>query len=402
MAAAMTVVVLWGFARLVSYGRRRDWIAFVVIGVGAVYTHYFLALLMAVGGLAVAGVDLVRWFRDGHAGRSFVARAGASVRLAAAGALILVAFAPWYAYAVRAQLAFRNPYPDVPELTAERLFRTFGTLLAGVPRTVPSTGDAPADPLLTVAVLALAALGAVRLGRRRPEVTATMVVIAIGLVPFVWWSDARTGYFVSERQFISLVPIAYMLAGIGGIAAWDARGRIAERLGGRWLEPRRPRTATIVGFGLAFLLLAASAPGLDRVWEGSFRPKEDWRGASAYAARAACAEGTVYTNVPPSFGFGIGLYAPGLAPRSTYLQETDAYEFLVDVLRRYPITPSDIVVVFRDRPGVFVPGRGDIQTVTDYLYSVGLRAREFTPRIRVFTNPTGCASSTDSLGDADS
>jgi hypothetical protein len=95
----------------------------------------------------------------------------------------------------------------------------------------------------------------------------------------------------------------------------------------------------------------------------------------------------VYSNVGPGFTYGVALYAPQLLPSAIYLEERDFNEFLVDILRRYPITERDVVVVFRDRSGVYVPGRGDIQTVTDHLYGRGLRAREFTPRIRVFSAP---------------
>jgi hypothetical protein len=391
MAAALAVAVPWLYARLVRRGRAVDWLAFTALAVIAVYTHYFLALLLVLGGATALAVTAWRAVRGGP--DLEVAEpppVGFAVRLAAAGAVTAIAFLPWFLYATRGQLSIVYQYPPVPALTPERWARTFEILLAAVPRAVPAAGDRPGDIVLTALILGLAVLGAIRIARTRPATVATLLVLIAGLIPLVWEQDRRSGYFISERQFIFIVPLLHVLAGIGSVALADLVGnRLAS-----WPRPGRPpaldvRRAAPFAVVLAILVLAA-VPGLRRVYGGTFRPKEDWRGASAYVAKAVCPGGSVYTNVGPGFTYGVGLYAPQLLPRAVYLAERSFNEFLVDILRRYPITNRDTVVVFRERSGVYVPGRGDIKTVTDYLYSLGLRAHDFTPRVRVFTAPGGC------------
>jgi hypothetical protein len=138
----------------------------------------------------------------------------------------------------------------------------------------------------------------------------------------------------------------------------------------------------------AILIGVGTVPGLHRIYAGAFLPKEDWRGASAYTARSLCPGGRVFVNLGPLFAYGVTLYRPALEPVVVSLEGRGLDEWVVDIMRREAITPRDIVVIFRERPGVFVPGRGDMQTVADYIWSLGLTKQAlFTPRLRVFRAP---------------
>jgi hypothetical protein len=301
----------------------------------------------------------------------------------------LVAFAPWYVFAVKYQLAFVNHYPPVEGLTLERLSRLMATLLAAEPRAGVPSGDPALDWLLTVAVVILAAVGALRIFRVRPESGLALVGFSVTLIPIVWWMDTRSQYFISERQFIFLVPLLYVMAGSG-------IDGILTRLGG-WLDGRRVAfhdlVAPAASVALASILLLASIAPLHRVYHREFRPKEDWRAASVFAASVICPDGDVYSNVPASYYYGVTLYAPELAGRATYLHENSPDEFVLDVIHRYPITSHDVIVIFTGRSGVFVPGRGGIDLISTTLGAQGFDHKSFTnDRIRVMFPADGCGA----------
>jgi hypothetical protein len=112
-----------------------------------------------------------------------------------------------------------------------------------------------------------------------------------------------------------------------------------------------------------------------------------------------CPGGRVYSNVGPSYYYGVTFYAPELKPRTTYLAQHGQNEFLVDALKRYPIDSGDVIVVYTPAPGVWVPGRGTIGTISDALKRQGFLFHTLSlDRIRIFYNPAGCqAAPTETL-----
>ena len=390
LAAATSVTAVWAFARAERRGRHLDWAAFGLVSIAALYTHYFYAVLYAaLAGWIVLG-EAVRWYRSDSAGRTRDA-ARRLAPLLVVTALVALAFLPWYLYAGRDHLALVYNYPPIGDLSPERLVRSLLILFSAGHLAASEGADAWSDWTLLALLLGLALVGAVRLWSRRPVVVGALVTYLVLLIPLVWAADQRARYFVSERQFITLVPLVLALAGTGVAEVLTGSAAVARRV----VVPRLARHAVAGGQALvcAVLLVVlawASVASLDRVWAGTFRPHEDWRGASAYVSETLCPGGRVYSNVSADYGYGVGIYAPELGGRLVYMKENYQFEFVVDIVQRYPITLNDMVVIFRDRPGVFVAGRGTIDTLSDYLAGLHFNYRTFTPRIRVFFPFGGC------------
>jgi hypothetical protein len=391
-SAATAIAGVWAFARAERLRRGRDWAIFGAASVIGLYAHYFYGILLGVLGSWLVAGEVVCWLRSPHRRRAATTHLRRLVPFVAIIAVVVLAFLPWYLYAARQQLAIVHNYPPIPDLDLPRLARTLMVLFSAVPRTPGAGGDAITDGSFVIALLAFAVIGALRLARRRAVVVGAVVTYVAILIPVVWAADQRALYFVSERQFIVLVPLVLGLAG-AGVAAVVGFAARATRAGRATNESGRRAgivSGAVMGAILAIGLVAASLPPLGRVYAGEFRPHEDWRDASAFVEKAACGGGRIYSNVGPGYSFGVGLYAPALLDRLVYLQERSQDEFLMDVIDRYPITTQDLIVVFRDRPGVFVAGRGTIDTITDILGGLGFGYWQFTPRIRVFLPFAGC------------
>ena len=387
MATLMGVVSIWVFARATRLDRRRDWLVVGVVAVLSVYTHYFLGLVLAAEGVALVMVRLVRLVRmaRGQDGLSLASLRPIAV-FVLIGLVTLVAFIPWYLFATENQLANPVGYPPVEDLSPERLARLLASLLAAVPRGGVPTGDLWPDWLLTAAVVALACVGALGVVRRRPEPGLALVGFTVSLIPVVWWFDTRSQYVISERQFIFMIPMVYLLAGAGIDGALTRIGRLLRDRGVAHRLIARGVPIVLV----ATLVLASVAP-LERVYAGTFRPKEDWRSASALVAKAICPDGHVYTNVTADFYYGVTLYAPQLTPRIVYLRLDPPGEYLLDSIKRYPITHHDVIVILVPSVGVFVPGRGGIGNIAAAMQGKGFSSVSFTDdRIRVLYVPGGC------------
>jgi hypothetical protein len=382
LSVLLAVVIVWTFARATRLRRRRDWVAFAFAAIAGVYTFYFIALLLVLEGVGLLVTAGVKAARRRPIGPALIELGRRIFPLALICLATVLAFMPWYLYAARTQMSLVWHY-QVVALSPPRLASLMATLLAAVPRAGVPGGDSWTDWLLTAAVLALAVPGAIRLVRARPETATAMVSLAILLIPVVWAIDVRSQYFVTERQFILLLPMLYILAAVG------LDGAVSELQ--RLLVSARFRAPQAIGrlalFGLAIALVSLSIGPLGRVYAGSFTPKEDWRGAAAFAEKMVCPGGHVYSNLSPGYDYGIGIYAPSLMSRTVYVRESG---FLLDRLKKYPLEPQDIVVVLVAAPGVSVPGRGTIGTISDWLRSEGFFFHDIDSRIRVFYDPEGC------------
>jgi hypothetical protein len=380
--------VTWAFARAHRLRRRRDWVLFALAGTLGLYTHYFMAVLLAVIGVWLGVESLLAWLRSQtqRTARREIARLlSPALALGSVG----VAFLPWYLYAGAYQLSRRYDYPAIPDLDLERLGRTLLVLLTASPRR-PTGPEPPTDWILVLAILGLAVVGFAWLWRRRPVIAGAMLSYVVVLIPFAWAADQRAHYFVSERQFITIVPFLLIAAGIGAIVALDWLRAVTLRANRARVARAGDRVWAAVVSAAVIALALVSSPGLGRVYAGAVRPHEDWRAASAFVEAAVCPGARIYSNVSAGFAFGVGVYAPDLRARAVYLQEKSQNEYLGDVLARYPIAPQDVVVILRDRPGVYAPGRGNIETIYDYLSGTNHTYRTFTDMIRVFVPYGGC------------
>jgi uncharacterized membrane protein len=386
MSALMTVMIVWTFARAIRLRRRRDWAAFGCAAVAGVYTHYFIALLLVLEGASLMVVEGIRIARRRSVGPAVVEIGRRLLPLVLVGVVTGLAFLPWYLYAARPQLSIVYAYPPIAALSPERLAQVLETLLAATWAGGPG-GVSWSDWLLTAAVVALAVPGAARLMRARPETATAMVSMAIVLIPLVWVMDIRSHYFISERQFIFLVPLLYILAAAGLDTAISGLERLAE-----FARPRASQVVHILApVGLAVALVGMSILPLRRVYAGDFRPRENWQLASSITEKLLCSGGRVYSNVAASYYYGVVFYAPELEPRAVFLAQHGQNEFLVDVFKRYPIGSSDVIVVYTPAPGVWVPGRGTIGTISDALKRQGFQFQSISAdRIRIFYTPAGC------------
>ena len=267
-------------------GRRRQWIAYVLLMVLALYTHYFALLLLAAQGVYVLGAH-----------RTKAAVRGWLLALTAV-ALAYLPLVPtlWTQLATaRAFPGFQRPFA-FRALTELLGLLSYGGSLFGT-GTYYRRGILPvgyeAAILLPFLLLALCGLPGLRTGRARAFVGSS------GLVPIMVVTLISLRWNIFQERYFSFIlpPFAILLAAGVGYLAGALRGQL------RLVAPG----------AILVALLLFNAAALRAVYQD--QPFYDWRGAARFVmARAAADDFVLY--IPAYVGIPFEYYFQGPQART--------------------------------------------------------------------------------------
>jgi dolichyl-phosphate-mannose-protein mannosyltransferase len=317
---AVGTLNLYVFLRALDSGAVKDWLLYAVATVVALYSHYFLATLLPVEGLYLAGTYFLLSLRNRseHPIKTSLTQIG--MCLAAQLAAVLV-FAPWLAFALPSQTI--GGYPALPGLGLARIHQIFVVLIALAPlNSLPPAGIG--KELRTDLILALALVGLVWALALRQMRVVLLVGIIVLAIPLAWRSDQLGHYFWSERQVIFVLVPLYVLAAIGVRHLLGEVGRVAGLAARRgWfslsevgLRQRRAALAAALCVGLAVAWVAVYWSPLQLVYQDRWLSKEDWRGVAAYIDKEGCPDTQYWTHLNARLSYGFGYYDPSLLSRA--------------------------------------------------------------------------------------
>jgi len=313
LQVVVAILSLYAFLRALDSGAAKDWLLYGVASAVTLYTHYFLAMLLPIEGLYVAGkyLLLVRRDQPANAVRRGLTQVG--MCLAAQVGAVLI-FVPWLAFALQNQLSFSG-YGLLPALGLAKIHQIFVVLIGLAP--LNSSPPAGIGQLVrTDLVVGLAALGLVwALTSRRFRVLLFAAILVVA-VPVAWRLDQAGDYFWSERQVIFLLAPLYVLAAIGvrHLLAAAVRFAYGNRSSGR-VDAWVPRLALAL---VPVWLILYWGP-IQLVYQDRWEPKEDWRGVTAFIDRAGCPDTQYWSFVDAHLSYGFGYYDRSLLPRSHFL-----------------------------------------------------------------------------------
>ena len=335
LAVLVGTLQIYAFLRATDSGSKRDWTVYGAVTVVALYSHFFLAALLPVEGLYLAGGTLVAVYRDRSNGRMRAALTQVGMCLAAQ-LLAFIVFVPWLV--TELQFQTNAGYPLLPALGLSRIHQIFVVLIAMAP--LNSTGpDGLGAILRTDLVLGLAAIGlAWELALRRWRALILAAIIAVA-IPLAWRSDQAAHYFWSERQVIIVLVPLYLLAAIGlrhllGTAA-SLLAQVSRR---EWssLPSLSPRARVALAAGLSVVLVAGWAAAyrtpMVLVYSDRWAVKEDWRGVAAFIDSSGCPDTQYWTFLNAHYSYGFAYYDPGLMPRSHYLWSLPGGAYTTDTV----------------------------------------------------------------------
>jgi hypothetical protein len=149
-----------------------------------------------------------------------------------------------------------------------------------------------------------------------------------------------------------VLPCFYLLA--AAAVAWVATLRPQER----WL-PLAAVGALVIWSGLNWA-------SMEKVYQGQWLPKADWRDASAFAASRSSADTRVFSFLNDQFAYGVAYYQPQLEPKGRWVDVSPQGLAGID------LQPDDVVVASSDA------------TLVDPLAQRSFSYRDFPGGIRVY------------------
>jgi uncharacterized membrane protein len=379
LAVVVGMLNLYAFLRALDSGSVKDWTLYAAITVVALYSHYFLAILLPIEGVYLAGAQVGRSLRHGSEYPVRAALSQVAMCLAAQLAVVF-AVAPWLAFALPNQTA--GGYPSLPPLGIARIHQIFVVLIGLAPlNSVPPAGigkELRTDIVLTLAVLGF--VWALALRRMRVLLLAGIIVLAI---PIAWRSDQLGHYFWSERQVIFVLGPLYLTAAIGARHLLGLGGRLAGstlRRGRFGAAQDRTRNRSVgvaaVGVVLAAAWLVAYWSPIKLVYEDRWLGKEDWRGVTAYIDRSGCPDTQYWTHLNSHYSYGFAYYDPSLLSRAHLLWRLPDGSFNtspIEAVQGQNLGPHDWIVFDSGIAGNSAGGG----TVDSVLQSLGWSATRF-------------------------
>jgi mannosyltransferase len=249
----MAALNLWLFARALRVGGWA-WAWFCLSVTLAIYTHYYLALLV-IGELVTLVVLRKAW---------------GCVALILGGAANL----PWAVYAVPHQLGRPHDYATLAPFSVTTLFKAWTDVLSPT-----------AERGVVLAGLALLAAGLAAAVYGRSPAAFVAGFACLIAIPFAWSIDVHGSFYFSVRQVMFVLPCLAIL--VGGASTMI-----------------RPREVALLL--AAWLLL--QVPGLRLVYAGDWMPKEDWRASAAFVAGHIHPDSVIYSWIGAGNSFGVGYY----------------------------------------------------------------------------------------------
>ena len=350
VAAALFVLFAHQIARR-HHPAKGAWILYSFAVVVATLTHYYLVLIPAF----LLGASLIEhaWHRTSCMGRRSVAE------MLALGAAV-IAVAPWLTFALPSQLDRRFPW-TLPDFTLE----AWGDLIGFL-----TTGSALVDLGTAVAASALVSLAVVAITwQGRHILPGAVALCALSVVPVAWFLAARSGYQVSPRQVILVLPLLLVLAA-GGFA------RVSLLV--------RPRAARVgLGFlaGIAWIVLMWGPIAATATVSGA--PAEDWPAASEFVIATHCPGGTVYSNVPSGYLYGIAYYERALLPFVILIDYPDRK--IQDAISDLHLGERDTVVVLTYIGGEYAPGWQGLWALSAYFRDRNWTEHRFGSQLYVYS-----------------
>ncbi len=353
--ALFTCLAVASTAALVIALRRNDrraWVAYTLLLIAGLYSHYYMPLVVAAQGVGVLAARLLP-------GRFPLAR-GASPARALRGylvscALAALAFLPWLFYAVLSER--RVPRGVAPELSLDFARQLVTSLLLSGPTEIVRV-----EPWLPWLYVALVVAGIVTgLARRRTRVaTLPLALLVLLSPPLIVLALRLIEYFFEVRQVLFLLPFALILtaAGVTGIAEGVGRLTRSARWEGRLF-------AGISAF-LALMLIGPLWPASQAV-PGAAR--EDWRGALRFVAASAAPDEVII--VP-----GLGEYR--------YL---GYYTFGWPQPPLVPTTPDEAAAMAASGRAAWVVANPQTTGIADPLNKAASLRLDFDPRVTVHYVP---------------
>jgi heme/copper-type cytochrome/quinol oxidase subunit 4 len=322
-AVVAGTVQLIAFLHALDSRSPRAWLVVALASCAALYTHYFLALLLPIEAVYLVAAYL--WQLRRGDGSTTALEAVRQVAMGAASQVVAVAaFVPWLVYALPRQIA--SGYDRLPPLGLGRFHQVFVVLVGLAPLNSPAPLN-PGQARLADVVLGLAAVGFVGcLKARNGRVVLLAAVLALA-IPLAWTSDQIGHYFWSERQVIFVLAPLYLLAASGARALLaGARWAAAAVLRHGWLGATSRDWQEMSGgvmaglaLGLAGFWSAAYWGPVHQVYSNGWAFKEDWRGVAEFARQNSCRDTRFWSFINAQYSYGIGYYDEGLAARSRFL-----------------------------------------------------------------------------------
>jgi len=321
LPVVMTMLSIYAFIHAFRAHTAKAWLLYGSVTVLALYSHYFLAVLLPIEGLYLLGVSL--W--PVLARREAVGEAAKQLGMCLAAQLGAFAlFLPWLVFALPSQVS--GNYPPLPTLGIDRFHQILVVLIGLAP--LDSTQASGLGQIArTDIVLLLAGIGLLSsLVRRQANVILLASIIALG-IPLAWYSDRLGHYFWSERQVIIVLVPLYILAALGVRYLLSALATIvgtASRRGWLGLEEAGRHDVTrglVVGLAIGIMALWAAlywAP-IGMVYRDQWLLKEDWRGVANYIKSNACPGDRYWTFLNERYSYGFGYYDRALIPQSHFL-----------------------------------------------------------------------------------
>ncbi|HET9878459.1 MAG TPA: glycosyltransferase family 39 protein [Candidatus Limnocylindria bacterium] len=356
VAGALLVILVHQWANE-RPARNARWLAYGAAVAAAILTHYYLGFVAVALGIA----DVIAWRMASHRRR----RRMIVCRELLAGGIALLVAGPWLISALPFQLG-RTFYWDVTGFSLD--FWSGMVAMLGTASADPDVGGTAAVLVLLVAAVAGATW------RPAPSKLA-LGALGIVLVPLIWLLDSRSGYQVTSRQAILLLPILYLLAGVGLGLAWTRLRRRAS-----------PSVLTAIGGTAVIAFVVAMGGAIGSVMGRSGSASEDWPGAARFVAATRCAGSTVFTNLGSGAAFGVAYYEPDLAGAAQQvLQDGESFQ---DALGAQDPSRRDFAVVLAYAGGADSPNVRSLGAMRAWFIEGGWEERAFGSQLLVFHRDT--------------
>jgi 4-amino-4-deoxy-L-arabinose transferase-like glycosyltransferase len=297
----LTLVSLYAFTRALDRDTRAAWVAYGVATLLALYSHYYVLVVVAVEGAWLVWMVLTKRYPRGTLVRFLIA----------AGVAVLL-FLPWIGYDMYYEKARNRSFLDTGfRFNLPSPAHLLGSLFV---RGVRPSVYTPSAWFVGLAWVLIAVGGGLALWHRSlsDDFTVLLVTLLLAGMAAVLLLDYLASYFFASRQLVLYTPIAVLVVSASLLRLF--------RSACVWLtKSPSGRTAEV------FVLALAVVFSVVTLWEPLSvvytARKQDWRGAAKYLLQHVGADDVLVTNTTTHLGF----YLPELASQTKGLGKDPSY-----------------------------------------------------------------------------